>query len=296
MDEPNQFLVLLLIFTACFIGLVPLAAGLSVAASATIGGACTGALTALLGRRFGTTVTIPATALLVLSGFGGAYVTVKAFPNVDAVLVGMAVITVEIVLGIGCYAVYQHLDDMAQAAGRRRLAHRLKWEYEPEGTVPVPGPRTAVRLRSVPNGATSTTGRNILHADMDGLAVTVFDRSGPRGFSRTIVQTTWLLRLPLALPFVHSSFLHHDDGFPASTDDPDFTRTLMTPSVRRTAMSPGFPPVWWIEGDYLCLTHDNKVPRGAAPELVMKYVGQLADLASRFPWQDLGGYAAQRPR
>jgi len=126
----------------------------------------------------------------------------------------------------------------------------------------------------VPNTATSTTGRDVLHASANGLAVTVFDRAGARDRK---AQTVWLVHLPMALPAV--------DGQQA--DSADFARVLLTADVRRVAATQGFPMRWWIEGGYLCSVADG----GAKPEHVEEYVDRLTGFASRFPWPALRPYA-----
>src|SRR5262249_43608478 len=141
---------------------------------------------------------------MALSGLSGIVAVVKALPQVNHWITGLGTLALEIAALYGVIKLYKRLLGQAGSVFRRRLATRRGWRYEPAATVPVPGPRSAPRFRSVRNDATSTSGRDVLYASANGLNVTVFDRAGVRDRK---AQTVWLVHLPVALPFVLSSFV-----------------------------------------------------------------------------------------
>jgi hypothetical protein len=269
-----RLIVLGLVFGTLLLagGLVGL--GLAVPLAVALALLLVGGAALAIERRLGRQAPAFGVTFLSLSGIAGIVAAVHALPQVNGWVVGLGTLALEIAALIGVVKLYRRLLGQAGSVFRRRLAARRSWRYEPEATVPVPGPRTAPRLKSVPNAATSTTGRDVLHASANGLAVTVFDRTGARGRQ---VQTVWLVHLPMPLPSVEGEH----------TDSPDFARALMTSDVRRVTGTRGFPMRWWIEGRYLCCTADD----GARPPQVEEYVDRLTGLASRFPWPDLAPYA-----
>jgi hypothetical protein len=293
-----RFLVLVLLVCTVVVAAALTALGLPVPLALTLGLLVVGGVTLAIERRLGRERPVVGITFLALSGIAGIVATVHALPQTNGWIVGLGTLALEIAALFGVIKLYRRLLGQAGSVFRRRLAAHRSWRYEPEATVPVPGPRTAPRLRGVPNTATSTTGRDVLHASANGLAVTVFDRAGARDRK---AQTVWLVHLPAALPVVLSSFVRYAQveegalGLPpiqpdqpgAHTDHPDFARTLVTPEVRRVAASQGFPMRWWIEGAYLCATADD----GAKPPQVEEYVDRLTGFASRFPWPALSPYA-----
>jgi hypothetical protein len=283
-------------------------------------------------RRMGRDAPVLGITFLSLSGIAGIVSTVHAIPQVNGWIIGLATLALEIGALIGIVKLYRRLLGKAGSVFRRRLATRRGWRYEPEATVPVPGPRSAPRFRSVPNGATSTTGKDVVYATANGLNVTVFDRS--RAGERKM-QTVWLVHLPMSLPFVLSSYLRYlqvEDGTlpaPANnllavldstgtsgsgygaeidralqmpaiqmgrpgdhTDNPDFGRVLLNPDVRRAATAE-LPLRWWTEGTYLCATKDGDEPRGAKGDQVEEYVDRLTWFAAHFPWPAMAPYATR---
>jgi hypothetical protein len=269
-----RLVVLGLLFGTFLVAAALVGIGLPVPLAIALALLLIGGATLAIERRLGRQAPAVGITFLALSGIAGIAATVHALPRVNGWVVGLGTLALEIATLIGVIKLYRRLLGQAGSVFRRRLAARRSWRYEPEATVPVPGPGTAPRLRSVPNTATSTTGRDVLHASANGLAVTMFDRAGARDRR---AQTVWLVHLPMALPAV--------DGQQA--DSADLAPVLLTPEVRRVAASPGFPTRWWIEGAYLCATADN----GAKPPQVEEYVDRLTGFASRFPWPALRPYA-----
>lgn len=324
-----RLIVLGLMFVTFAIAAVLIGIGIPIPLAITVALLITGVATLAIERRMGRPAPAIGIAFMVLSGISGIVAAVKALPQVNGWVVGLTTLVLEIAALYGVIKLYQRLLGQAGTVLRRRLAARRSWRYEPEAPVPVPGPRSAPRFRSVPNDATSTTGRDVVYASANGLAVTVFDRAGARDRK---AQTVFLVHLPVSLPFVLSSFLSYvqaeegsrpapdnpvlavlnADGTSASgygaevdralglppiqpgqpgphTDHPDFARVLLTPEVRRVAGTQGFPMRWWIEGAFLCTTADD----GAKPQQVEEWVDRLTGFASRFPWPALRPYAVR---
>src|SRR6266540_4087741 len=186
----------------------------------------------------------------------------------------------------GQVALYYGIRRKAAVAALHRLAQRRGWRYEPAAEVPVPGPNTAARLHSVPDDATSTTGRDVLYAVANGLSVTVFNRFSDSGIRR---QTVWLVHLPMPLPYLEPApYL----APPTDAERSDFGRAVLTDEVRRAARQQGFPSSWWIEGGYLCTIWDEGGAGDPAPVTTREeYVDRLTGLASRLPWPALHPYA-----
>src|SRR5256714_10893034 len=306
----TRLVILGLLFGVFAVAGVLIGIGIPVYLAITLAFLIVGVVTLVVERRMERAAPAFGIAFMVLSGLFGIFAVHKALPQVNGWITGLGTLALEIAALYGVIKLYQRLLGQAGSVFRRRLGARRSWRYEPEATVPVPGPRSAPRFRSVPNDATSTTGRDVLYATANGLNVTAFDRAGARDRK---AQTVWLVQLPAALPYLLSSFLRYlqlEDGTPDSpfgavldralglppiepgqpgphTDHPDFARTLLTPDVRRIAGLQDFPKRWWIEGWYLCATADD----GAKPPQVEEWVDRLTGFASRFPWPALTPYA-----
>jgi hypothetical protein len=177
----------------------------------------------------------------------------------------------------------------------------------------------------VPNLAGMTTGDAALSGTVHGLPVTVYDRARRRPRLGDPVQTVWTVHLPVALPYLSSTYFtylrlaDHAAGAdragragqrPADpggadlegvllgmlapqvgddprrhTADPDFARTLATPQIRSAATANGTPR-FWIEGRYLYAVEER--PKAPA---IGAYAERLALIAGRLPWADLQRYA-----
>src|SRR2546421_3670379 len=287
--------------------------------------------TLVLERRLGREAPVLGISFMVLSGFFGIYAVHRALQQVNGWVVGLGTLALEIAALYGIFKLYRRLLGQAGTVFRRRLAARRSWRYEPEATVPVPGPRSAPRLRSVPNEAVSTTGRDVVYASANGLGVTVFDRAGARDRK---AQTVWLVHLPAALPFVLSSFLRYvqvEEGTPRPAPDnpmlamlnPDGTspsgygaevdRAMGLPPIElgqpdahtdhpdfaRTLLTPEVRRVAGTLGFPMRWWIEGAflcatADDGAKPPQVEEYVDRLTGFASRFPWPALAPYATRR--
>jgi hypothetical protein len=308
-------IVVLLLFTLTMVvawGLVSL--GLPVPAAASLGLVIVGVVALAVERAAASDSPVYGVTFLSLGGLAGIAAMVHAVPQVNGWIIGIGTLIVEIALLVVIFKGYRKLAGQAVSLLRRRLAERKSWTYTREAVVPVAGPRTAARLVGVPDDATSITGQEVVHAQANGLDFMVFDRPRPEGRNGH-PQTVWLVRLPVALPYLLSSYLDYLQqeegtggdpsvhlrnrllGLPAvvpgqpqdHTDNPGFGRLLFTPEVRQAATAPDFPRRWWIEGAYLCATSDGAT---AEPKLVETWVEMLTGLAARFPWPALTGPAA----
>lgn len=210
-------------------------------------------------RRLAREAPVLGIAMLSLSALSGMVATITAVPWVNPWIVGSATVLVELGLIVGALLLYRRTLTAAGVMARRRMAHRRGWRYEPEASVPVPGPASVPRLKGVPTGATATTGRDVVHATANGLPVTVFDRSDARGREK---QTVWLVHLPPAPPDALVAF---GRGLPAQ------------------AAAWRLPPGAWVDGPFLCLARAGG-GRGAKATVVEGYVDSLSRFAAAFSW------------
>ncbi len=249
-----------------------------------------GAAAAAVGSRFSGylagQVALGGVAFMAIAGLFGISAVHHALPQVNGFLVFVVMLVLEIGALVGLVALYYGIRRKAAVAALHRLAQRRGWRYEPAAEVPVPGPNTAARLHSVPDDATSTTGRDVLYAVANGLSVTVFNRFSDSGIRR---QTVWLVHLPMPLPYLEPApYL----APPTDAERSDFGRAVLTDEVRRAARQQGFPSSWWIEGGYLCTIWDEGGAGDPAPVTTREeYVDRLTGLASRLPWPALHPYA-----
>ncbi len=210
-------------------------------------------------RRLAREAPVFGISMLSLSALSGMVAAINAVPQVNAWIVGSVTVLVEIGLIIGALMLYRRTLTAAGVMARRRMANRRGWRYEPEATVPVPGPASVPRLKSVSTGATATTGRDVVHATVNGLAVTVFDRVDARGREK---QTVWLVHLPPAPPDALAAFIH---GLPAQ------------------AAAWRLPRGTWVDGPFLCLARVDG-GRGAKATVVEGYVERLSRFTAAFSW------------
>lgn len=208
MNGAVRLILLALTFCAIAVAMGLGAIGLPVPAAVTVALLIVGVATIAVERRMGRPLPGIGPFFVILAGLTGIAAMVQALPQVNGWVVGLTMLALEIAALIGAIKLYQRLAGEASVQLRRRLAKRRGWEYLPEATVPVPGPHTAPRWKGVPNDASSTIGRHVVYANVNGLAVTVFDRMRPNERNAG-VQTVWLVHLPMALPFVLSSFVRY---------------------------------------------------------------------------------------
>jgi hypothetical protein len=327
----TRLIILGLIAATFVVAGVLIGIGIPVYLAITLAFLIVGVVTLAVERRMGREAPAFGIAFMVLSGIFGMFAVHKALPQVNGWIVFLGMLVLEIGALIGVIKLYKRLRGQAGSVFRRRLAARRTWRYEPEATVPVPGPRSAPRFRGVPNDATSTTGRDVVYATANGLNVTVFDRAGARDRK---AQTVWLVQLPAALPYVLSSFVHYlrlEEGTPRPTPDnpilaaldptgtspsgygAEVDRALGLPTVQlgdpgphtdhpdfaRTLLTPDVRriagmqdfPKRWWIEGWYLCTTADD---GAKPADVEDWVDRLTGFASRFPWPALAPYATQR--
>src|SRR2546430_4693587 len=276
-----RLLVLVLLGCAIAVTALLVQAGLPVPAALTLGLLVVGGATTAVERRMGRSAPVLGITFLSLSGLAGIAAAVRGLPQVNGWVVGLGTLALEIGALIGVLKLYRPPAGQAGSVVRRRLAYARGWHSEPRATVPVPGPRTASRLKSVPSDATETTGTDVVRATINALTVTLFDRSRPGAHPGEPGQTVWLVHLPVPLPYFSP-----EDALAGS----DVARILMTTQARSVASGVGFPRSWWIEGGYLCCVYGDGT-RGAAAQLVAEYAERLTALAAAFPWPELAPYA-----
>ncbi|WP_198170518.1 hypothetical protein [Actinoplanes awajinensis] len=305
-----RFMAILLFGVTLGLATALASTGLPVPAAATLALVIVGAVALAVERKTGRDSPVLGVTFLSFGAIAGIAAMVQAVPQVNGWIIGIGTLIVEIALLIGVMKGYRKLAGQAGSLLRQRLAQQKGWTYAHEAEVPVPGPRTAPRLVAVPNDATSTTGQEVVYGAVNGLNFIVFDRRRPN--DRTgHPQTVWLIQLPVALPYLISSYLPYLQqeegageaeptaallgqilGLPAvrpgqpqdHTDHSGFGRVLLTPEVRQATTAPDFPRRWWIEGTYLCATSDGET---ANPKLVAMWVDMLTSFAARFPWPSL---------
>ncbi|MET7394865.1 hypothetical protein ABZS66_15385 [Dactylosporangium sp. NPDC005572] len=239
-------------------------------------------------------------AFLVVAGIVVLSVAIKILDEYNWAVVAVAVLAVEGAILAVWQAVYVRLPARRPTAGRKRLAAKAAWQYTSEIAVPVAGPRTAGRLLGVPADAPTTTGADAVHGTANGLPVMVFDRWRRAPRITDPVQTVWVVRLPITLPFLASAYFRQHDKLSATLDaffgspaadgppeqhaaDPEIAR-LVAESPARTAMNDlRLPRTWWVDGDCLYATDAG----GAGPDTERTYAENLTALAAAFPWPAL---------
>jgi hypothetical protein len=260
----------------------------------------------LVERRLGRDAPVLGITFLSIGGLVGIAAMVQAVPQVNGWIIGLGTLAVEIGILIGLVKLYRVLAAGATVALRRRLAERRGWRYVPQAEVPVPGPRSAPRLQGVPNDARSTTGRDVVYATANGFNVTVFDRVRPNE-KNARPQTVCLVHLPMAMPYLSSSFgsvldapnvppnnpvLNQFMPDPAQlTDNESFARTLMTPQFRTEARR--LPSEFWIENAYLCMVLSAGARSGAKASEVEQSIDATTSLAARLPWQAIAPFGVR---
>ncbi|MEV6924309.1 hypothetical protein AB0M46_07360 [Dactylosporangium sp. NPDC051485] len=238
-------------------------------------------------------------AFLVVTGIVVLSVAIKLLDQFNWAVVAVAVLAVEGAVLAAWQAMYVRLPARRPAAGRRRMAAKAAWQYAAQVSVPVAGPRTAARLLGVPGNATTTTGADAVHGTVDALPVLVFDRWRRTPRIADPVQTVWVVRLPMALPFLASTYFRPATSLDGTLDamfgaqaagapqehaaDPDAARIIAESPVRAAASELRLPRSWWVEGE--CL-YAVGAP-GAGPDVERTYAQNLAALAAAFPWQAL---------
>jgi hypothetical protein len=229
------------------IGVVLVELGLPVPVAAALALLFVGIAVGALERRLAREAPVFGLAMLSLSGLSGMVAAITALPQVNSWVVGCATVLVEVGVLIGAVLLYQRTLLAAGVLARRRMAGRRGWRYEPEAIVPVPG------------SATGASGRDVVHATANGLAVTVFDHADARG-RRT--RTVWLVHLPPAPPDAMAAFAR---GLPTQ------------------AAAWRLPPGSWLDGSCLCLARVDG-GRGAKAAVVEGYVDSLSRFAAAFSW------------
>jgi hypothetical protein len=248
-----------LLIATLIVGAGLAAAGLPIPLAATLAMLTVAIGVGAVERRMAREAPVLGITMLSLSALSGMVAAIEALPRINPWIVGVATVLVELGLIIGALMLYKRTLTAASVLARRRLAARRGWRYEPEATVPVPGPASVPRLKSVPNGATATIGRDVVHATASGLPVTVFDRSDPRGRQ---TQTVWLVHLPPAPPDALAAFAQ---------------------GLQTQAAAWRLPPGVWLDGGFLCLGRVNGA-RGAKVTLVEGYVDSLSRFVAAFSW------------
>jgi len=251
-------------------------------------------------------------AFFAITGLIALIVAVKLLEQVNGFVVGAVVLAVEGALVAAARAAYRRMPARRPTGRRRRLANRLGWQFQEQGTVPVGGPRTVARLIGVPTGATATTGDDVMHGVVHGRPVMVYDRRRRPSRIPDPLQTVWTVQLPVALPYVASSAFwssHLATEFPGGqqpgfddlvtaflqggrdtgpveehTTDPEVARVIVA-STDRTVLNRIAGP-WWIEGPYLY----GLIGTGP-PDAMRHQAESLVALAAALPWPALSRHA-----
>jgi hypothetical protein len=214
-----------------------------------------------------------------------------------AVSLAFAVV-VEVGAIVGIIKLYRLINVRATVALRRRLAQRRGWRYVAQAEVSVPGPVSTKVIKGVPNNASSTTGRDVVYATVNGFNVTMFDRVRP---NEPNVQSVWLVQLPMALPYLRlpldkrlEAVLGFAKLLPPDTADADenFARALLTPQVSYEFIQ--LVGVSWIENWYLCVVKETGRTGSKAAEVERRIDGYTA-LVAKLPWPALAPFARQVP-
>jgi hypothetical protein len=297
---------------------------LPIPAAAVLGFLVVGAAAVFLGLLLGKSLMIVGITFVSLGAAMSSWPLVKALPGVPPWILVIGVLAAEIALVVFAVRGYRRALEAREAAARRKLAAAHGWSYRPEAPLVVPGPITAGRLKSTPPDATQTTGTGVLQGVEADFPVLVFDRTRPGDPRREGVQTVWLVRLPVALPYIDAGLVpallregadpadrerrRVDSQFPAPgvdmnalltqvtgksfeehppehyTSDLAAARALLAPGGEVSGAAGNLPERWWIEGEFLVASNRGIAPRGATNTDIEVVLGQLLNFTTQINW------------